>query len=212
MRSVIHGAGFAKQLYPGLPAWPLLIRGIHDTACKRYLNECQGGDMSLETLNDLLIDQLNDLFDAERQVIDAVPRLADASSSSDLKRLLDHQLRISRDHLERLQQIFSRLGVTHDGEICEGMHGLIRDADRITVKKGDPQVKDAALITTAQRLEQYELTGYAAVKAYVHDLGYPEVEDLVEDAIREERELDQSLTMLSEGRLYNSPFNGQTPT
>ncbi len=173
-----------------------------------------GGEasMGLDTLNDLLIDQLNDLYDAERQVIRAVPHLADASSSSDLKRLLDHQLRISRDHIERIEQIFGRLGVTHDGEICEGMFGLIRDADRIIHKKGDPQVKDAALITTAQRFEQYELTGYGAVKTYVHDLGYPDVEELVEDAIREEQELDQSLQMLSEGRLFNSPFNGQTPT
>jgi len=156
--------------------------------------------------------QLNDLRSAEHQMLDALPKFADASSSSDLKRVLERQLRVSKDHVHRINEIFAKLGMAHDGETCEGMRGLIRDSQRILKAGGAPRVKDTALINAAQELSLYELAEYNALRGYAKDLHLPEAENLIEGAIREENEINDHLLRLSEGSIYDSPMNGQTPT
>src|SRR4051812_48694925 len=116
--------------------------------------------MELQTLNDLFVDQVQDLYSAEQQLVQALPKMAAAASNDELREAFQNHLTETQDHVRRISDIFGELGVSPSGEKCEGMEGLIREGEQVLTAQGDPTVRDAALIAAAQRVEHYEIAGY----------------------------------------------------
>jgi ferritin-like metal-binding protein YciE len=116
--------------------------------------------MELSSLNDVFEEQLGDLYDAEKQLVAALPKVATAAHSDELRKAFQEHLDETRGHVERLEQIFGDLGIPMPTETCEAMHGLIREVDQIVTATGDQAAKDAALIAAAQRIEHYEIACY----------------------------------------------------
>lgn len=157
--------------------------------------------MKLESLKDLYIEQLKDLWSAETQLVDALPRMAEAASSPDLQRAFEEHLRQTQEHVRRLERIFKDLGESAGGHVCEGMKGLVREGEQMIRMKGEPAVLDAGLIAAAQRVEHYEISGYGTVRTYAELLGHDEHVTLLERTLNEEEETDERLTMLAESHV-----------
>lgn len=168
--------------------------------------------MHLNTLHDLFINQLRDLYDAENQIVAALPRMSSAASSADLRQAFQTHLEQSQGHLRRLEDVFDDLGQHPMGEHCPAMEGLIREGEEIIMSSGDPSVKDAALIAAAQRVEHYEMAGYGAVRTYAKELGYKDAESLLQKTLNEEGEADKLLTKLAEGSFFNTGINQEAKT
>jgi ferritin-like metal-binding protein YciE len=165
--------------------------------------------MKFNSLQDLFVDQLQDLYDAEQQITQALPKMANAASSQELKEAFNMHLDQTRTQIQRLERIFSDLGMNPRGETCEAMRGIIKEGDQIINAQGDPNVKDAALITAAQRVEHYEIAGYGSVRTYAQELGYSQAADLLQKTLDEEGTTDKMLTKLAEGGLLSSGINQQ---
>jgi ferritin-like metal-binding protein YciE len=155
------------------------------------------GNMSKNSLKELYVEELKDLFSAENQLTKALPKMAKAASSDDLRQGFEEHLEQTRGHVERLQQIFERLGEKATGKKCLGMEGLIKEgAETIGEDFGDAMM-DAALISAAQRVEHYEIVGYGSVIAYADLLGESEQASLLRETLEEEKETDEKLTELA---------------
>jgi ferritin-like metal-binding protein YciE len=163
--------------------------------------------MQLDTLHSLFVEELKDLYDAENQVVQALPKMAGAASSPDLKQAFEHHLQQSREHITRLNQVFNQVGERAQGKTCEAMKGLLKEGNEVIQAVGDPAVKDAALIAAAQRVEHYEMAGYGTVRTYANELGYGDVASLLQTTLDEEGEADKKLTKLAEGGLLTSGIN-----
>ncbi|HEV3075447.1 MAG TPA: ferritin-like domain-containing protein [Thermoanaerobaculia bacterium] len=157
--------------------------------------------MKMESLKDLYLEQLRDLFDAETQLIDALPKMAEAAHHTDLKNAFNQHLRQTREHVTRLQRLFSALGERPEGQTCHGMKGLIKEGQEMVKAKGDPDVIDAGLIAAAQRVEHYEIAAYGTVRAYAEILGGEEAVKVLEKTLQEEEETDDKLTELAESQI-----------
>jgi ferritin-like metal-binding protein YciE len=149
-------------------------------------------------LNDLFVNQLEDLYDAENRLIDALPKMADAAHSPDLKNAFREHLAQTEMHARRLEQIFGQIGQEPTRETCEAMKGLIREGSEMIDAKGSPAVKDAALIAAAQRVEHYEMAGYGAVRTFAQHLGHTEIARLLQQTLNEEGEANKLLTKIAE--------------
>src|ERR1051326_6164972 len=132
------------------------------------------------SLDDLFVNQLADLYDAEKRLTDALPKMAEAANSPTLQRAFLERLQQTRNHVTRLEQIFQRLGLTPESETCQAMKGLISEGEEMIKAKGDTAVKDAALIAAAQRVEHYEMAGYGTARAFARQLGLNEAARLLE--------------------------------
>lgn len=163
--------------------------------------------MKLNTMKDLYIDQLRDLYSAEDQLISALPKMAQAASSSDLQKAFQDHLNETRNQKQRLEQIFSGLGVVPQGETCQAMQGLIKEGENIINAQADPTVRDAALIAAAQRVEHYEMAGYGAVRTFADELGYSNAKNMLQQTLDEEGAADKKLTSLAQGGLFSSGIN-----
>ncbi|HXO27384.1 MAG TPA: ferritin-like domain-containing protein [Thermoanaerobaculia bacterium] len=157
--------------------------------------------MKMESLKDLYLEQLRDLFDAETQLIDALPKMAEAAHHTDLKNAFNQHLRQTREHVTRLQRLFSALGERPEGQTCHGMKGLLKEGQEMVKAKGDPDVIDAGLIAAAQRVEHYEIAAYGTVRAYAEILGGEEAVKVLEKTLQEEEETDDKLTELAESQI-----------
>ena len=157
--------------------------------------------MRLESLKDLYLEQLKDLYSAETQLVDALPKMAEAATATDLKQAFREHLRQTQEHVNRLERIFQSLGEKPGGHTCEGMKGLIREGEQMIKMKGEPNVLDAGLIAAAQRVEHYEIAGYGTVRTYAELLGHDEHVTLLERTLTEEEETDERLTMLAESHV-----------
>ncbi len=133
----------------------------------------------LSNLQDLFIHELRDLYSAEKQLVTALPKMAQKATSTDLKEAFNHHLNQTRNHVTRLDEIFSHLGTTGAGKECEAMKGLIKEGEDVMSASGNSDVKDAALIAAAQRVEHYEIAGYGTVRTY-EVLIYPFSSSLLE--------------------------------
>ncbi len=152
--------------------------------------------MASETLNDLLLDEVKDLYDAEQQITKALPTMIKAATSSDLKDAFQAHLQQTQGHIERLEQIFKLLGEKPARKTCKAMKGLIAEGDDL-IKEYDPSsLLDAALIGSAQRVEHYEIAAYGTSRAYAEALDEDEVAELLQQTLDEEKETDLSLTDL----------------
>ncbi len=154
--------------------------------------------LHLNTLNDLLLVQLQDLYDAEIRLVDALPKMADAAHSPDLKQAFhNHQLE-TQHHVKRLEQVFEELDVDLERETCDAMKGLITEGDEVIQADGDHAVKDAALIACAQRVEHYEIAGYGTARAFAARLNLPRIAALLQETLDEEGTADKILTEIAE--------------
>jgi ferritin-like metal-binding protein YciE len=157
--------------------------------------------MKLITLDGLLADELKDLYSAENQLIKALPKLAQAADSDDLRQAFEEHLEQTRLHVQRIEQICEQLNVKPKGKRCMGMEGLIAEGAEILEADVEPDVLDAALIGAAQRVEHYEIAAYGTARAHARQLGFMNVADLLNQTLEEEKKTDQRLTSLAENRI-----------
>ena len=153
--------------------------------------------MAEQGLKELFVDELKDLYNAENQLVKALPKLAKASESPELKAGFEEHLEQTKGHVERLESIFSKLGENPKGKKCKGMEGLVEEGVE-AIEEYDGAVRDAALIGGAQRVEHYEIAGYGTVIAMAKQLGESAHAKLLEQTLAEEKETDAKLTSLSQ--------------
>lgn len=150
--------------------------------------------MKLETLQDLLIDQLKDIYSAENQLIKALPRMAKAATSDSLRDAFESHLAETEKQVERLDQIFERLEVKPGRKKCKAMEGLLEEGKEVISEDAEPMVHDAALIAAAQRVEHYEIAAYGCARTFATLLGDNATADLLEESLSEESAADEKLT------------------
>lgn len=153
--------------------------------------------MRLDSMENLFLHEIKDLHNAEKQVIKALPKMAKAAASEELRQLLQEHLEETKHQLERLEQVFDKLGKPARGIKCKGMEGLIEEGDDLMAEEGDQAVKDAALIGAAQRVEHYEIAGYGCARTYAEMLGMMDVAELLQTTLDEEKAADQKLNQLA---------------
>ena len=151
----------------------------------------------LNSMNDLLEYELRDLYSAETQLLQALPKMAEAASDTSLKEAFENHLQETQDQQRRLDQIGESLGVDLKGETCQAMQGLIKEGQEVIEMQGDSEVKDAALIAAAQRVEHYEIAGYGAAYHFAKQLGKEQVQELLEQTLVEEKEANSKLSHLA---------------
>jgi ferritin-like metal-binding protein YciE len=154
--------------------------------------------MSKESLKELYIDELRDLYNAETQLVKALPKMAKASANDQLREAFENHLRETSEHVSRLEQIFEQLGEKASGKKCLGMEGLVKEGSETMKEDYEDEIKDAAIIGAAQRVEHYEIAGYGTVRALAELLGEDEHVSLIEQTLEEEKKADEKLTELSE--------------
>ena len=153
---------------------------------------------TFNNLQQFYVYELQDLYDAERQILDALPQMSRKASSPELKDAFNRHLEQTRAQASRLEQILDDLGESHDGMSCKGMEGIIDEGQEIVSADGDAYAIDAALITAANRVEHYEIAGYGAAKAHAHILGFKNHEALLGQSLEEEGQTDKLLTSISD--------------
>jgi ferritin-like metal-binding protein YciE len=164
--------------------------------------------MKLDSLRDVFDTQLQDLQSAEQQLIDALPKVAAAAHSEELRTAFQEHLNETRGHLQRLDDLMPTVGAGPGGP-CQAMQGLIRETQEIVSAEGDPLAKDAALITAAQRIEHYEIAAYGSAVALAGELGLDEAKDILDQTLDEEGSADRRLTKIATGGMFRSGVNAQ---
>jgi ferritin-like metal-binding protein YciE len=154
--------------------------------------------MQLHDLQDLYIDQLRDLYSAENQLVKALPKMVKAASNEQLSESFEQHLEQTRGHVDRLKQVFDKLGKKPTGKVCKAMQGLIEEAKETMEDDADPEVMDAGLIAAAQRVEHYEIAGYGTVRSFAKLLGDTAAARLLQQTLDEEGETDKKLSRLAE--------------
>jgi ferritin-like metal-binding protein YciE len=154
--------------------------------------------MPLDSLHDLYVDCLKDLYNAENQLLKALPRMAKAATAPELKQAFTTHLEETRGQVARLDTIFADLGVGPKGKKCKAMEGLIEEGKEILEEDGDPAVIDAALIGAAQKVEHYEIAGYGTARTFAALLGETDAAELLQATLDEEGKTDKLLTELAE--------------
>ena len=153
--------------------------------------------MKLDSLRELYIDELKDLYSAENQITNALPKLAKTATNPRLRQGFEEHLEQTKGHVQRLEQIFEALGEKPTGKTCEGMKGLLKEGDEMASEEGDSDVIDAGLISAAQRVEHYEIAAYGSVATYAELLGEDEAVELLTQSLEEEKETDKKLTQVA---------------
>lgn len=154
--------------------------------------------MALKSMQDLFVHELQDLYSAEQQIIQALPEMAKAASSQDLKNAFQEHLEVTKQQAQRLERIAQQLGVSPQGEECRAMAGLIEEGHTVINEQAEPAVLDAALIGAAQRVEHYEIAGYGTARTFARHLGNQEAVQLLQQTLEEESQTDEKLTKLAE--------------
>ena len=154
--------------------------------------------MAKESLRELYVNELKDLYNAETQLVKALPKMAKASSNAELRQGFEEHLRQTSEHVSRLEQIFEKLGEKPTGKKCLGMEGLVKEGAETMSEDYEDALKDAAIIGAAQRVEHYEIAGYGTVRAFAELLGENEHVSLLEQTLEEEKQTDEKLSQLAE--------------
>jgi ferritin-like metal-binding protein YciE len=153
---------------------------------------------SLGSLEDLFHEQLADLYDAEHQILKALPKMIAAASSPELKQSFETHLRQTQGQIQRLQQIFGQIGAKPQGKTCAAMQGLVAEGEELMSMRADPTVMDAGLIAAAQRVEHYEIAGYGCLRTWARQLGYNQAVQALQQTLDEEEQTDKRLTQIAE--------------
>ena len=170
------------------------------------------------SFKDLFVEQIKDLYDAENRLTDAIPKMADAATSPQLKQALQSHLRETQGHVSRLEQVFREINVEPERQTCDAMKGLVSEGETMVKAKGNPDVKDAALIAGAQRVEHYEISGYGTARAFARRLGFTQAANLLQQTLQEEKAADEKLNSIAEasvnvqaaGATASSAYSGTT--
>ncbi|MGV3484172.1 MAG: ferritin-like domain-containing protein [Planctomycetaceae bacterium] len=150
------------------------------------------------SLDDLLVDQLRDLYDAETRLVTALPKMVEAAASPDLKTAFRNHLAETKQHVTRLEQAFEMLNADVKAETCDAMKGLLKEGDKVIAGSGDAHVRDAALIAAAQRVEHYEMAGYGSARNFAQQVGREDVAALLQQTLDEEGNADKKLTQIAD--------------
>jgi ferritin-like metal-binding protein YciE len=154
--------------------------------------------MKLESLQDLFESELKDLYSAENQLLKALPKMAKAATSKQLKAGFEKHLKQTEGHVSRLEKIFTELDASPKGKKCKAMEGLVEEGSEVIDEDAEDEVRDAALIAAAQRVEHYEIAGYGCVRTYADLLGNTAAAKLLQQTLDEEGDTDKALTKLAE--------------
>jgi ferritin-like metal-binding protein YciE len=154
--------------------------------------------MQKESLRQLYVNELKDLYNAETQLVKALPKMAKASSNAELRQGFEEHLRQTSEHVSRLEQIFDMLGEKATGKKCLGMEGLVKEGAETMSEDYQDALMDAAIIGAAQKVEHYEIAGYGTVRAFAEVLGENEHVSLLEQTLEEEKQTDEKLSQLAE--------------
>jgi ferritin-like metal-binding protein YciE len=152
----------------------------------------------LNNLQDLFQHELKDLYSAEQQILQALPKMAGATEHQELRQAFEEHEATTREQVKRLDMIADELGVSITGHKCKGMEGIIREGQDLLEANADPDARDAALIGSAQRVEHYEIAGYGTARTYARRLGHERAAELLQRTLDEEGNTDQRLTRLAE--------------
>jgi ferritin-like metal-binding protein YciE len=154
--------------------------------------------MEIDDLRKLYVDELKDLYSAEKQILQALPRMAKKVQNPDLKKAFEQHVEVTRGQVERLDRIFEALGKSSRGKKCKGMEGLLEEGKEMMEEDMEPEVLDAALLSAAQKVEHYEIAGYGTVRTYAQLLGEDQAAKLLQQTLDEEGQTDKKLTQLAE--------------
>jgi ferritin-like metal-binding protein YciE len=154
--------------------------------------------MEMESLRDLYLEELKDVYNAEKQLLKALPRMARAASHDELRSAFEDHLNVTEEQVRRLETIFDDLGKPARGKKCVGMEGLIAEGKEMMEEDMEPEVLDAALISAAQRVEHYEIAAYGTLRTYARQLGLENHAELLQQTLNEEGEADKLLTQIAE--------------
>jgi ferritin-like metal-binding protein YciE len=165
----------------------------------------------LNNLQDLFVQELKDLYNAERQIQDALPKMAEKASNPELRNAFNEHLQVTGEHVRRLEQIFDTLQQSPTGMKCKGMEGIIDEGKDLLKQDAESHVKDAGIIGQAQRVEHYEISGYGTACAYAEQLGFGEAARMLRQTLNEEEEADRRLTKIAEEIVNPSAQQGEIP-
>jgi ferritin-like metal-binding protein YciE len=163
--------------------------------------------MKLETIKDLYIHELEDLYDAENQILQALPKMAEAAASPELRRAFEEHQKQTEGQVQRLDRIFQQMGEKPKGEKCKGMAGLLAEGEKLLKEKAEPEVKDAGMIGAAQKVEHYEMAGYGTAATLADRLGLDDAHDALGQTLSEEEAADKLLTKIATGGMLKSGLN-----
>lgn len=155
----------------------------------------------IDSLEMLLTEELKDIYDAEKQLTKAIPKMIKAASSDELQNALEEHLEVTKQQVSRLERVFELLGKPAKTKPCAGMRGLVEEGKEVLEKDAEEPFHDAAIIGAAQKVEHYEIAAYGTVRAFAQMLGNDEVANLLEETLNEEKEADEKLTEVSESLL-----------
>jgi len=161
-----------------------------------------------DSMNDLLVDQLEDLYDAEKRQCDTHRKLAEKTETPELAEVFRQQDSIARTHVTRLESALRELGKDPKGETCDAMKGLVKEAEHVLGAGGDPSVRDAALIASAQRIKHYEMAGYGTARTFAEELGHQQIAQLMQQSLDDEQRADKQLTDLAMRRVNPNAVSG----
>jgi ferritin-like metal-binding protein YciE len=154
--------------------------------------------MSTDSLSALLEEEIKDLYDAEKQLTNALPKLVKKASNPELQAALTEHLRQTQEHVERLEQVLEQLGLPARGKKCEGMQHLISEGNEMISEAEEDATRDAVMIAAAQKVEHYEIAGYGTCRTWANLLGKTDIAALLEDTLEEEKQADEKLTAIAE--------------
>lgn len=157
--------------------------------------------MKMKTLEDLFVHELKDLYAAEKHLVKALPKMAKAATHQELREAFNEHLKQTHQHVQRLDEIFSQLQLSTRGAKCKAMEGLVEEGKEILAEDMEEDVRDAALICAAQRVEHYEMAGYGCARTFARDLGHHEAAELLQQTLEEEAAADEKLTEIAVGRI-----------
>jgi len=163
--------------------------------------------MGLNSLDDVLQEQVKDLLSAEKQLVAALPKVAQAAHSQELKQAINEHLEETRGHVQRLEEVTGMLGMDNSATTCKAMQGLVAEGEEILAKDGDPVAKDAAIIAAAQRIEHYEIAAYGTARTLAGELDQADAERLFNQTLDEESAADKLLTKIATGGMLKSGVN-----
>lgn len=162
--------------------------------------------MQIHTLEDVLEHEIRDLYSAEKQILQALPKMASKASSEKLKKAFEKHLKDTEEHVDRIEEAAADLGISLEGAHCKGMEGLIKEGEKL-LEMDSTDGLDAALISAAQRVEHYEIAGYGCAITYAKKLGHDSIVDLFKPTIDNEEQTDKDLTKLAEGEINEEAVN-----
>ena len=153
--------------------------------------------MTMDTLQELYLEQLQDIYDAEKQLTKALPKMAKTATNEELKAAFEQHLEQTEEHVSRLERIFEELGEKPKGKKCKAMQGLIEEGKEMIEEDASEEVMDAGLIGAAQKVEHYEIATYGTLRTYAEMLGFDDQADLLQETLDEEKDTDENLTELA---------------